>query len=336
MNLLDWESFLLRESNSDELFPFSISPALRSILSDIDDDISEHIFSLDDTAQMSKFSALDTDMEEDFVTFIPSNIARRNFLVGADETQLKRSAIFGAINKSDPNYNKGRLKISIGRLVKKLFGSTYTDRQIEIFVNKFKSKNTKLEKKFELRNLVVSSYDTKDYSTRYGTQNPLYNSCMNNEFKILEFYLHNDRVVEVLVLYEESIDEKGKQKKKILGRALVWTLKSGEKFMDRVYYILDTDYYLFINWAIKNNVIHKSENKSGPITPLMKNNVVLKDLQIEVELKYPVESYDLLPYMDTLLYGQDNLLTNSLDKLNDDVYYELIGTDGDDFEIRYF
>lgn len=336
MNLLDWESFLLKESNSDELFPFSISPLLKSILSDINDDISEHIFSLDDTAQMSKFSALDTDMEEDFVTFIPSNVARRNFLVGSDESQLKRLVIFGAIDKSDPNYNKGRIKISIGRLIKKLFGDAYTDREIEIFVNKFKSKNAKLEKKFELRNLIVTAYDKKDYSIRYGNQNPLYNSCMNNEFKILEFYTHNDRVVEVLVLYEELIDESKRQNKKILGRALIWTLKSGERFMDRVYYILDSDYYLFINWAIDNNVIYKSENKSGPTTPLMKGNSILTDLKLEVELKYPVESYDLLPYMDTLLYGQDNLLTNNLDNLNHDVYYELNATDGDDFEIRYF
>lgn len=336
MNLLDWENFILKESTSEELFPFSISSLLRSILSDIDDDISVHICSLADSAEMSKFTLLDTDMEEDFVTFIPSNVSRRNFLVGADELQLKRSSIFGSINKSNPNYNKGRIKISIGRLVKKLFGSTYTDRQIEIFVNKFKSKNAKLEKKFELRNLVVSAYDTKDYSTRYGTQNPLYNSCMNNEFQILEFYTHNDRNVEVLVLYEEIPGEIGKRKKKILGRALIWTLKSGERFMDRVYYILDSDYYLFINWAIDNNIIYKSENKSGPIIPLIKGNTIVKNSKIEVELKYPVESYDLLPYMDTLLYGQDNLLTNDLDKVNHDVYYQLDGTDGDDFEIRYF
>lgn len=335
MKLLDWDSFLLNEGNSENLFPFSLSNTLRNILSDIDDDIAFHICSLDDTTQLSEFSLLDTDFEEDFVTFIPSQISKRTFFTDRDIDYIKRAVIAGFINDKTSNYNKGRIKISIGRLVKKLFGNTYTDRQIEIFVNKFKAKNNKLDKKFELRNLVITAYDKKEYSTRYGNQNPLYNSCMNNEFKILEFYIHNDRVAEVLVLYEED-PTSVKNKKKILGRALVWTLKTGERFMDRVYYILDADYYLFIDWAIENDVIYKSENKSSPMTPLMKGRNKLENFVLEVELKYPVESYDLLPYMDTLLYGQDNKLTNNIESLNDDVYYELNGTDGDDFEIRYF
>lgn len=334
MKLLDWQSFVINESNSENLFPFSLSSVLRNILTDIDDEIAIHLCSLDDTAQLSEFSLLDTDFEEDFVTFIPSQISKRTFLTDKDNDYIKRAVLAGFINDKTTNYRKGRVKISIGRLVRKLFGNTYTDRQIEVFVNKFKAKNNKLEKKFELRNLVVTAYDTKEYSTRYGTQNPLYNSCMNNEFKILEFYTHNDRVVEVLVLYEED-PTSIKNKKKILGRALVWTLKTGERFMDRVYYILDSDYYLFVNWAIDNDVIYKSENKSSPTTPLMKGKNVLENLTLEVELKYPVESYDLLPYMDTLLYGQDNKLTNNIESLNDDVYYELNATDGDDFEIRY-
>jgi hypothetical protein len=154
---------------------------------------------------------------------------------------------------------------------------------------------------------------------------------MNDEFKILEFYTHNDRVVEVLVLYEED-PTPIKNKKKILGRALVWTLKTGERFMDRVYYILDSDYYLFIDWAKQNNVIYKPENKSGARVNLVKGDETTNDYKLEVELKYPVESYDLLPYMDTLIYGQDNNLSNFE---FDGTQYILIGTDGDDFEIDY-
>ena len=331
MIIFNWNEYLLNEANSENLFPFSLSEKLRGILNSVDDEISSHFFSLDDTASMSEFSLLDTDFEEDYVTFIPSNISRRTFLTNQNEDSLRRLIINKYINDKNPNYTKGRVKISIGRLVRRLFGNTYTDRQVEIFVNKFKAKNSKLDKKFELRNLVVTAYDTKDYSTRYGNQNPLYNSCMNDEFKILEFYTHNDRVVEVLVLYEED-PTPIKNKKKILGRALVWTLKTGERFMDRVYYILDSDYYLFIDWAKQNNVIYKSENKSGIRVNLVKGDETPNDYKLEVELKYPVESYDLLPYMDTLIYGQDNNLSNFE---FDGTQYILIGTDGDDFEIDY-
>jgi hypothetical protein len=98
---------------------------------------------------------------------------------------------------------------------------------------------------------------------------------------------------------------------KIKGRAIVWTLSDGKIFIDRIYYIDESDVTLFRIYAKEKKWYSKKDNNStnyaGCIDP---NDAVVNLGDISVNLgNYDYEYY---PYMDTLKYynSAKNKLSN--------------------------
>ena len=99
--------------------------------------------------------------------------------------------------------------------------------------------------------------------------------------RYLDIYCYNDDVCSLLIL--KDVDDKSK----IIGRALIWETNIGQ-FMDRIYYIKDSDSNLFAKYAKDNNIHFKTSPNYN------------KDQKITVQLKNFKFKY--YPYMDTFKY----------------------------------
>lgn len=180
---------------------------------------------------------------------------------------------------------------------------TFTDAEIEKFVNAFKSTYDYYQTgtgNFELisGNKILFAYDEHNYYNDKGT---LGGSCMRySECQdYIGFYANNDNV-ELLVMWGPN--------EKVIGRALVWKLTSGEKFMDRVYYSKDSDLGLFTKYAEENKFIYKKRQNSIDYESILTPNdnyIDGSEMKLEVDV-YKVELSDkdeeTFPYMDTLKY----------------------------------
>ena len=98
-------------------------------------------------------------------------------------------------------------------------------------------------------------YNYSNYKERSGT---LGSSCMSNvEDYYFDIYTSNPDTCSLVILKSQEDDSK------IVGRALLWTLTSGKKFMDRIYTIKDSDVQLFRDWAKENGWYSKYYNNSS-------------------------------------------------------------------------
>jgi len=326
MLIYNFDQFILESNGMD--MPFHLSESLVYILSLIEDPISEELLHLNRIKDMKDYTIIDTEFNEDYVTFVPSKLLRTNVYSNFDDDAIRRRFAQRPMTPSADAWWKGRSPIKIGRLINHLFPNKFSSSQLEVFINKFKSKNQRIPNRFEMWNSIPRAYDTFNYSNKYGQANQIWNSCMNDAGDdILDFYVQNDQSVECLVLLEDEIDTKtGEVVDKIIGRSLVWRTDKGELFMDRVYFIQDKDYYKFIDFAKENKMIYKSKNQSGEKIEFTKNGVS-QWYEIKIDIKYPIETYSSLPYMDTFCFGQDKSLMNYRPKTGS--YLRLNGTEGE-------
>lgn len=202
------------------------------------------------------------------------------------------------INTNHPGYdqifsNKFKINISTNLGV--------TDVDIEKYVNEFVAL-VKINKSDE--NSVLEVVNGKDIKYWYNDENyqaklgKLGKSCMSDEesqsfFKI---YTKNKKTVSLLILKNKD--------NKLLGRAILWKLKSGEYFLDRVYTINDSDENILINYAIKNDYMYRS---SGTDISYYKKGVEVDDPKLEVKLEECDFTY--YPYLDTMIYLDMNKKT---------------------------
>jgi hypothetical protein len=324
--IYNFEEFILE--NKSLGFPFHLSEAMLYILSSIDGDpIAKELLHLNKLKEFKNYTLIDTEFKEDYVTFVPGKILRDTVYSELDDENLRRITTQRPLTPASITWYKGRNPIKIGRLVNILFPNKFTSDQVETFVNKFKSKNQKIKNHFEIYKSIPMAYNTQNYSNKYGKANQLWNSCMNDLGDyIFDLYTHNDNVVECLTLMEDEVDKNaGKIIAKIIGRALIWKTKDGELFMDRVYYIHEKDYYKFIDFAKENRMTYRSKNKSGDFVKYIKNGIEFWKPFV-INIKYPIESYEFLPYLDTFCYAQDKRLTNYTPKGGS--YYKLNNTMG--------
>ena len=187
-------------------------------------------------------------------------------------------------SKSD-SFVKYRQEVGVGRFVGKIFREVIkvplSDQTIEKFVNEFKSMYD-FEKDGTNRLELVSGEDIRKWylNTNYSeVRGQLGNSCMRYDTcqPYLNIYVDNPEVCSLLVMWADP------GKTKICGRALIWTLTTGEKVMDRIYTVADYQQELFIKWA-NDNQITWVQNLSGV------NEIQLKKWE-----------YTYYPYMDNFL-----------------------------------
>lgn len=214
--------------------------------------------------------------------------------------------------------------IKVGRFSKKmleLVGKKFKDKDIEDFVNEFKSKVEISKDAFRGFELVsgediVKWYNEENYS-RENTST-LHSSCMRygDCDQYFNIYTQNPDVCKLLI--KKSDFDKGK----ITARALVWKMRNGDHFMDRVYYSKDSEVLLFREYAIREGWVYKKNQSTGSNFIMMGDSSYAKDLEVKLE-KWIFKKY---PYLDTIPYlGDDGVLRT---ERRDSDCKELTQTDG--------
>jgi hypothetical protein len=206
----------------------------------------------------------------------------------------------------DDMWTKSRQDIRVGRGVRVLstaLGLEFTDSQVEDFVNKFRANYERANDAFRNFEVIKGPEIAKLYHENMY-QDPergdLGTSCMKAKPEwFFEIYTKNPGVCKLVVL-RSSTDPK-----KIVGRALLWRLKTPDiAFMDRIYTNTPAQMQLFREYAKANGTWHKAANNnstSGHIVDPTGKEVRVDKLEVEIDnLKY--KAY---PYMDTLRYLSD-------------------------------
>lgn len=232
--------------------------------------------------------------------------------------------------------------MKVGRIIKylsDLLNLKPTNKDIEDFVNIYKSTNTENKNYFKLvsGDEILKYYKNKNIASDRGT---LGSSCMNNKSKkIFKIYTQNKDIVKLLVyLNEDGL---------LLGRSLVWKLENSpsdaEYFMDRVYTNSDSDVNRFIQFAIENDWMYKKimNSDDGDSVYLLHKGIACNG-EITVELE---GDFTVYPYLDTLtfLHKDKNTLSNLpskdcyiLNDYDDGERYQCYDCDGKLYEIDSF
>lgn len=195
------------------------------------------------------------------------------------------------------NDNVRENPIKIGRIARKIFtklGIQFSDSQYEDFVTEFKSKFELTRNRFRNFELVSGELIRKWYLVDNYQQDPrstLQNSCMRYKKcqPYFDIYVYNPKVCQLL------INKSQKDPSKISGRALIWTLKNGDKLMDQIYYSREQEKRIFEEYAISQGWIYL--NKDGVF---IKGDQVVDGDDFSVQLsEWEVKYY---PFMDTFKY----------------------------------
>jgi len=212
-------------------------------------------------------------------------------------------------------YYVNNTEARIGRVIRKLLNDAkieFVDKDIEEFVNDYKTRVDIINDKFRFISIVSGEDIRKSYlySNTYQI-GQLGNSCMRHEEcqKYLDIYVDNCKL---MILKDEDSD-------KIRGRALLWELTNGEMYLDRQYSTSDTEMLLMESYAkeqgwayLKNNdlVIHPSGEEER------------KHKDTELIVKLDNFKYDYYPYMDSVynickdtgyLGSKEALIANGID-----------------------
>lgn len=175
----------------------------------------------------------------------------------------------------------------------------FTDNDIEIFINKYRSLIDKKDVVFEIweGEKIKDAYNSVNYHEKnIGSLN---SSCMNGCFDLINFYSNSDKV-KILILLKDD---------KIVARALLWSTDSG-MFQDRIYCTKEHYVIMMEKWAHDKKCIKHSD-----IVNSLKYDDsyhLLNQMKINISnFNFDVKSKDV-PYLDTFnkYIEDDNLLTN--------------------------
>jgi len=194
------------------------------------------------------------------------------------------------------------------------------DSHIEKFVNDI---TAFIKMNMSTENSVIEEVKGEDIRKWYNTDNyqsktgQLGGSCMSYEFcqGYLDIYTENPHQISLLILKSDN--------NKLIGRALLWKLDNGKRFVDRVYCHTDYDLKIFDKWAIDNKCIYRSPGNNNNIT-YYENGLKIEPEALEVTLHNC--DFDQYPYVDTLCYLDQESCTLSNEPIQFDM--ELRDTDG--------
>lgn len=203
-------------------------------------------------------------------------------------------------DKSPGIWKKGRNQVRIGKFINKLLNNKYKPKEIEEFVNLFKSY---IKKASEVIKIVSGEeirkwYNEKNYKSEFGS---LGNSCMRLTRcqPYLDIYVKNPDVCQLLIMTVEN---------KLVARALVWKLDSIvdyrgsdlsgiEYFMDRIYTAEDYQVNSMIDFANERGWCYKVKESFCYNT----KNIFYNRKHYEADMSVVIDKikYNNYPYMDT-------------------------------------
>lgn len=202
-------------------------------------------------------------------------------------------------------WKQSRNEIRVGKIVRSLIelsGESFTEKQIEEFVNKFKavmdSKGSFDRFEIVSGEEILKYYNIDNYAD--FDEGQLGHSCLNNKpHEIFDMYVMNTNVVKLVILKAPGSD-------KIIGRALLWQTNEG-LFMDRIYTSKDSDVVLFKMYADSIGAWSKELQTSSykyredfHYWFNIQRNGEMKEGNITIQLDdYSFTKY---PYLDTFCY----------------------------------
>ena len=196
----------------------------------------------------------------------------------------------GMLGQGDP-YEKARNPVKLGRFVNNVLPGSFTAKEVEDFVNKFKAALEQSGEKFiEVSGEEIGEYyDHKKYAKMSGT---LGSSCMaRQKSSIFQIYMDNPEVCRMLVLLEDDL---------VIGRSLIWKLETSdnvaEYFLDRQYTIKESDVEKFRNYAIEKGWAYKTYNNHTNLGSVTYND---ESKTTDMTVKIKKNNYDEFPYVDT-------------------------------------
>lgn len=217
----------------------------------------------------------------------------------------------------EPNGSTSTRKsdVRLGRFLNKFIAAVSKDfnnnmgitaATIEKFVNLYEAEVMLRENSLDSFKVVEGEDIRKWYHQKYyegNSSGQLSNSCMRYPTcqDYFDIYVQNPEVCKMVIYLNEF--------NQLRGRALLWTLSDGKKYMDRIYTSKDSYETLFLKWGSKNGY-----------SRTIKNNSV-------VNVK--PGDYELYPYMDTFQYYDADGGRLSDSKIFQRPYAELDTTDGD-------
>ncbi len=231
------------------------------------------------------------------------------------------------IKETPSPFVKNRQTIRVGRGIRAILNSlkqTFTDAEIEDFVNKWKAAYDHLQNEFRDFQIVKGddiahwyNYENYELETFKGT---LSTSCMcKKPSYYFQIYTFNPDVCSLVILKSS--------KDKIRARALLWKLDDGRMFMDRVYTHFDSDFALFEKFAKHNGWMRKeSQNSSSSETLVAADGTNVRNPDLSVTISK--ENYQAYPYLDTLKYLTEGRDSYTLSNNSDGAEWELESTSG--------
>lgn len=208
----------------------------------------------------TRINLIDISKKEDEISYYPDN----KYKEYTEEERQTKTKTFG----------------KIGRLVQQLLdlnSYSYTKVEIESFVNEYKAAWNLLYQQREIKIVQGEEirywYNEKNYLSTFGT---LGNSCMryNGCADFLDIYVKNKNVSLLTVLVNN----------KLAGRAILWKLKDGVNYLDRIYTNKDSDVIYIKKWASENikNLMFRFDRSSECVCELEKCD------------------FEFYPYMDSM------------------------------------
>lgn len=178
-----------------------------------------------------------------------------------------------------------------------------TDSDIEEFVNEYISilKMSRADEDSKIEEVkgdeIAKWYSSENYQSNIGK---LGSSCMSHDAcqNYFDIYTKNPEVVSLLILKNKS--------NKLVARALLWKTDNNGYFMDRVYSLNDFDNNYFINYAIQNDYIYRTQKTVD--FEYYKGNNKIDTPHLEVTIRE--DNIDYYPFVDTLCYLYKNNLSN--------------------------
>lgn len=243
-------------------------------------------------------------------------------------------------------WSSNRNRVKIGRFIRSILKSNnidFTDKEIEMFVNSYKSEIGLLNNVFARFDVVEGDLIAKFYkSSNYYSESSgtLGNSCMKHKPSYyFDIYANNPEKIKMVILYDEDGEiSDGKYKSnKIVARSLLWKTDQGDMVMDRIYSYQDKDVELFKRFAEKNGWwCKKTQDSECNFTS--QRGEESKKIKYTISLKeFNTEYY---PYVDTFAYfdPKNGVLSNSkglTDKDKSNYTHYLSNTDGSFSLTRY-
>jgi len=319
MKLNKYLDFISENAKSGKMMIF-YSDSLRELFKNIADgdgaakNVARVLLSVEDSDDSKDtYTLIDKTEKNDMISYVQTSRFYREYptvgLSGEPLTNLEKQR--GPFIKNSKFWTTGRTpSYGIGRWVRHIFNDVretpISNGDLENFVNAYKSTYDKISKGSE-KFVLVKGEDIRYWylEDRYEeVRGHLGNSCMRKAHcqEFLDIYVQNPESCSLVILKSEDPE-------KIIGRALVWTLTDGRRFMDRIYTIVDSDRARFQSYA--------------------KEHDILTNFSTDYKVKIKEGRYNKYPYMDTFLFldYEEGILYSSED-MSKDWRLKLQETDG--------